>query len=245
VLKYTTERMSNPAYKKRRIMPKAGYGTISAAAMASNVNKKVAVLQKQVRRIQRAEELKSLDTTLSFNFDATGEIPATGQLCLIPQGSADAERIGRNALVKSLQIRANVGFVPGAAATASSTAHMFIVLDRQTNQAACTVLDIFSATNVGIGMRDRANDKRFKILKHWYHTFTPTAGVSGAYNNVQYAMEIYLGKLNIPMSFTGATGAIGEITTNNIFLVAGTEGASDDTISLSGIARVTFTDGAS
>jgi len=32
------------------------------------------------------QELKVFDTALAFNFDATGEIPATGQLCFIQTG---------------------------------------------------------------------------------------------------------------------------------------------------------------
>lgn len=235
---------SKPAYKKRRITPKAGYGTISAGAMASSVNKKVAVLQKQVRGLQRSEELKSLDTALAFNVDATGEIPATGQLCLIPQGAADGQRIGRKVSVKSFQIRASVGFVPAAAATASSTAHIFVIQDRQCNGAAAAVLDVFSSTNLAIAMRDRVNDSRFRILHHWYHTFTPSAGVTTAYNNDQCAWQHYQ-KVNFPLEFSGAAGAIGEIATNNIFLMASTEGASDDAIQVAGIARVTFTDGGS
>jgi len=39
-------------------------------------------------------ELKNLDTALSFSFDTTGEIPATGQLALVAQGDTENNREG-------------------------------------------------------------------------------------------------------------------------------------------------------
>jgi len=234
-----------PVYKKRRIAPMA-VATVSEAALASTYNKPAS--QAQVRRLQREvsalkkdAETKIFDTALSFNFDATGEVPATGQLCLIPQGSTDATRNGRKCVIKSIQIRGAAGMVPAAAVTSSSTAHLYIIWDRQCNGAAAAVLDVFSSTNLAYAFRDAATWNRFTILKHWKHTFTPTAGVSGAYNNVQCAVEIYR-KVNIPLEFTSTTGAITEINSNNIFLMAGTEGASDDTIQFAGACRLTFRD---
>jgi len=54
---------------------------------------------------------------LAFNFDATGEIPATGQLCFIQTGDTLNNRDGAVVEVKSLQIRGTITFTPAAAAT--------------------------------------------------------------------------------------------------------------------------------
>jgi len=237
----TTMSAAKPAYKKRRITPKPGYGTISAGAMASPFNKKLVALERKVARIERNTELKNLLTALSFNVDATGEIPATGQVCLVPQGAGDGQRIGRKCTIKSCQMRCSVGMVPAAAATASSTAHIYVIWDKQCNGAAAAVLDCWTSTNLATCMRDLANSSRFVVLYHWSHTFSPAAGVTTAYNNEQCALSWYK-KVNIPLEFDSTAGAITEIQKNNICIMAGTDGASDDTIQVSGNFRICFTD---
>ena len=49
-------------------------------------SKRVKTSKKTWRKKSSGEELKFFDTALSFTCDATGEVPATGQLALIPQG---------------------------------------------------------------------------------------------------------------------------------------------------------------
>lgn len=238
--------MSSRVYKKRRITP-SPVGTISEMAMSSPYLKKpalevkVARLQKQVSQMAKDRETKSFDTALSFTFDGTAEVPATGQLCLVPQGATAQQRIGEKIVVKSVQIRASIGLVPSTSATSSSTAMMYLIQDKQANGAAASVTDIFTGTNLCEAMRDITTYRRFNVLAQWYHTFTPQAGVSTAYNNQQYHLELYK-KVNIPIIFDSTTGAITELTGNNIFLVAGTDTASDDLITLSGRCRITFAD---
>lgn len=238
--------MDSRVAKKRRITP-SPTGTISSSALASPYLKQAAMvtqvrrLQREVRSMKRDQEIKSFDTTLSFNFDTTGEIPASGQLCLVPQGTTSQTRIGEKIVVKSVQIRASIGLVPSAATVASSTACLYLIWDKQANGAAAGVTDIFTGTNVAEAMKNITNLNRFKILAMWYHTFSPKAGAQGAYNNDQYHLELYK-KVNIPMIYNSTTGAITEITGNNIFLVAGTDAATDDTIVCSGRARIVFTE---
>lgn len=203
---------------------------------------KIAKLQKQVNSMIKDREIKSFDTALAFNIDGTGEIPATGQLCLIPQGATAETRNGAKCVIKSIQIRASIGMVPAAAGTASSTAHMFIVQDRMCPAAAATVAQVFTSTNLALALRNITNYSRFTILKHWWKTFTPTSGATGNYNNEQYAFEFYK-KVNIPLEFNATAGAVTELTRNNIFIIAGTDGASDDIMSVAGTCRVCFDDG--
>lgn len=211
--------------------------------------KEVFVKPKPYRRRSSAlePELKFFDTAVSFTADATNEIPATGQLSLIPQGDTQSNREGRKAVVKSIQCSGLVNFTPGAGATASDILTMWIVQDTQCNGAAATVADdnsgIFIGTgaNASVAVRCLANSDRFRILKKWTIPLVASAGVTTAYNNVSKPVEMYK-KCNIPIEYDASvtTGALTSIRSNNIFLVAGTAGGSDDTITCSMTARLRF-----
>lgn len=187
-------------------------------------------------------ELKFFDTSNSFAFDATGEVPATGQLVLIPQGTTESERIGRKCVIKSIMMRGFCNFAPGAGATALTNCYMYVVLDKQCNGAAATVTDVFTGNNLAVAMHNLSNSQRFVILKKMRFTFNAMAGVSTAYNSMVKAFEFYK-RCNIPLEFSSTTGAITEIRSNNIFLLAGSDGNSDDTVTLAATTRVRFSDG--
>jgi len=54
--------------------------------------------------------------------------------------------------------------------------------------------------------------------------------------NIEYFM-----RLNIPLKYSGSTGAITELKTNNIFIMASAF-ASDDLVSVSGTTRLRYSD---
>lgn len=187
----------------------------------------------------KSPELKFFDTDLDFAFDTTGEVPATGQLVLIPQGDTESTRDGRQCTIKSVQIRGTVSFVPAAAATAATVAYMYLVLDKQCNGGAAAITDVFTTNNMTRNHVNLANSDRFRILKKWVMTFNSPAGVTTAYNNVIKPIEFYK-SCNVPLNFSSTTGAITEIRSNNIFLCAGAIG-SDDAVGMAGNCRVRFT----
>lgn len=238
-------------YKKRRITPRAGYGTISAAAMASTFNKpatkgEVAVLKRQVavlKRNARTTELKHEDSAVSFAFDATGEVPATGQWtqgCI--QGTGDTERIGNKITVKGVQFRGSVLYSPAAAVNTATIVYMFIVWDKQCNGAAAAALDVFTSANFALALRNTDNLRRFQIL--WQQaiplqpTLTNAANLAGP---VTVPISFYK-KVNIPVTYDASAGAITDLTSNNIFLMAGSDGNSDDVVTCAGTGRLWFTD---
>jgi len=51
----------------------------------------------------RGAELKFFDTATSFSIDTSPEVPATGQLVLIPQGVTESTRVGRKCVIRSIQ----------------------------------------------------------------------------------------------------------------------------------------------
>lgn len=191
----------------------------------------------------RNAELKFFDTTLSFNIDQTGEVPATGQLVLIPQGVTESTRVGRKCVIKSIYIKATMSFAPGAGTTTAGTGCMVLVQDTQCNGAAAAVTDVYTGTNIPVAMHNLSNSQRFKVLKVFKYSFNPQAGVSTAWANITRNFSYYK-KCNIPLEFSSTTGAITEIRSNNLFLIAGTEfAAMDDLIGVSGTCRVRFSDG--
>lgn len=188
------------------------------------------------------KELKFFDTSLSFNVDATGEVPATGQLTLIPQGDTESTRDGRMAYVKSIHIKGIARLEPGASANAATVASVIVVLDTQCNGAAAAATDVYSTTNFPVSaFRNLANSARFKILKTFKMTFNSQAGVTTAYNQLTRTFEWY-SKCNYPINYSSTAGAITEIRSNNIFLLAGTDGATDDLVVVGGNCRLRFFD---
>lgn len=183
-------------------------------------------------------ELKFFDTSLSFNFDVTGEVPATGQLALIPQGDTESTRDGRLAVIKSIQIRGAFVFTPGAAGTAATSTFLYLVLDTQANGGAAAVSDVFTSADMWSNMLNLNNSGRFRILKKWVHTFNPPAGATTAYNVQVKQLEFYK-RCNIKMDWSSTTRAITEIRSNNIFLLAGAVN-SDDLVQFSGTCRLRF-----
>jgi len=199
-------------------------------------------------RFGRGGELKFLDTALSFTFDATLEVPATGQLNLIPQGDTQSQRIGRKVIIKSISLKGNMVSVPAAAAVAASTAYMWLVMDTQANGAAATAADantgVFTTNDAATAQLTLANSSRFRVIKKWAWDFNAPAGVTTAYNRVSKHFNFYK-KCSIPIEFDAAatTGAITTIRSNNLFLVAGIGGSlSDDEVQMTGSCRIRYED---
>lgn len=187
-------------------------------------------------------ELKAFDTSVSFNFDTTGEIPATGQLSLVQTGDDFTNRDGAVIQTKSLQLRGNASFVPGASATAATCCFLYIVLDRQANGAAPAVTDVLTSSTLSLALGNVPNQYRFKILKRIVLTFNSTAGVTTAYNTQNIHVDEYIKFYQlIEMRYKASAGAVTDLTSNNIFLIAGSDGGSDDLVSFNGTARLRFT----
>lgn len=183
-------------------------------------------------------ELKFFDTALGFTFDRTAEVPASGQLTLIPQGDTESTRDGRLAYIQSVQLRGNLTYVPAAGATAATQVTMYLVLDRQANGAAAAVTDVFTSVAVETQLINLNNSGRFRVLKRWDWSFASPAGVTTAYNNIVVPFNHYE-RMNLKVDWSGATGAITELRSNNLFLVAGSA-FDDDTVTFTGVARLRF-----
>jgi len=199
-----------------------------------------AALKGRKSALLRYEEKKYFDTTLAFSFDTTGEVPATGQLALIPQGDTASTRDGRQCIVESIQVKGLAFFTPGAAANTSvETSYLYLVQDRQANGAAAAITDVFTGNNMVTNMVNLDNSKRFRILKKWVMVWNPMAGVVGTLPYQVQEFE-WFGACNIPLDFSGANGTIDELKSNNIFLCAGGANFVDDGVTVTGKCRLRF-----
>lgn len=206
--------------------------------------KKVAKLAK---RCKETDELKFFDTALSFNVDTTMEIPASGQLALIPQNDTQSGRDGRKAVVDSIFIKFQTTNTSATSLVSNTLSYIWVIQDRQANGAAATVSNadtgIFTTASAPTSQLVLANADRFKILKKFYcYNLRDGSAHSANTGTITIAYyEAYI-KCNIPIEYdaSAATGALTTIRSNNIFLVAGSDQVSDDTMQIDGSCRLRF-----
>jgi len=196
------------------------------------------------------QEVKFFDTAVSFNADSTAEVPATGQWALIPQGDTQSTRDGRLARIKSIQFRGQIEGTNGAGSVARvrGAIYIWVILDRQANGAAAAVTDVFTGTAAQNMLLNLNNSKRFKIL----HKEVVAPQTWGFYDSTVVTegtfavpLEFYIPNVNILMDWDSTTGAITEIKSNNIFIIAGVSQVAngttlDDEYLVSGNARLRF-----
>jgi len=189
-------------------------------------------------------EKKFWDVVHSYTIDTTTEIPATGQLSLVPQGNTESSCVGRKYTVESIQGKWQLRLTPAASATVGGVYAIYLIQDTQCNGAAATAADVFTnGASCVEGMRNLTNSMRFKILKKWSGVLSPAAGVSGNYNHAYRYIDFYK-KCKIPIEFSGTGGALADNRSNNLFIMAGTGsgGTFDDLVTVTGVTRLRFSD---
>jgi len=189
-------------------------------------------------------ELKFFDTALAFTFDATPEVPATGQLNIIPQGATENTRVGRSCTIKSIRIAGVVRSSSGSP-TPPDCVGMWVVLDKQCNGAAATAAAVCAGggtDSMVIANKNLENDQRFVILKKFVFEMNPSYGDTSTYGIISKAFDWYH-KCNYTIDFdsSASTGAIGTIRSNNIFLLTSATN-TDDIYQMIGTVRVRFSD---
>ncbi len=170
-------------------------------------------------------ELKFFDTTATFaTVAAAGEINAS--LNLVPQGVTESDRIGRKMTIKRLDITGDIimGPLAGSATGSFDRVRVIVYLDKQANGATAAVTDILETADI-LSYRNLANSGRFVVLSDKIQNMVLTAGggdVGGADSNFPAVIKTYkMGKsCNIPVEFSATTGAITEVRSNNIGMLA-------------------------
>lgn len=194
-------------------------------------------------------ELKFFDTKKNFVAVAeTGTILSLS-LNLIPQGVTESERVGRKCTIKKIDIRGT--FFANKVTDSSNTKNgirIIVYVDQQANGATAAVADILediTATNGYTSFYNLANQGRFRVLYDKARTIRASAVAQTAAGTFSTYLEQYDWRFaktcNIPVEFSGVTGAIGEIRSNNIGVLA-ICGDSDGPPDVQYTARVRFSD---
>ena len=170
-------------------------------------------------------------------------VPVAGSISdrslnLIPQGVTESSRVGRKCTAKALSMTFTA-VLPSVVtdALASDTYRIIIYKDKQTNGATAAVLDILEAAQFN-SYRNLANSGRFVTLYDQTKVLVSPATDAGQNSQSETTWSINL-RLSCPLEFSGVTGAIGEIRSNNLgVLVVGRKG----TVQVGYTWRVRFSD---
>ncbi len=172
-------------------------------------------------------ELKFFDVDLDDATIATGTT-VTDSINKIAQGVTEITRVGRKCTIRQINWRFNI-LLPtqtGASST-TDTVRVMMYIDKQANGAAASGTDILESADYQ-SFNNLSNKNRFRTLMD--RTFTlKTSGFAGdgtANDSSEDSIDdTFFKKVNIPIEFNAAAGAITEITSNNIgVLIASKDG---------------------
>ncbi len=178
-------------------------------------------------RTRRTREVKFRDYPIPL-ITVTGsgvELLETGLTSLqsIKEGTGQSDRIGRKIILKSIGIRLDFELNAGITSdSAHDVIRVVLVLDRQANGAAANFSDIFNTTDHN-SFRDLDNPTRFTVIWDKVFSLNARTAVGNGTNNIwaDLVRNIrYYKRFNIPVIFSGTTGAITEIKQNNLMLWA-------------------------
>lgn len=161
----------------------------------------------------------------NFDYDVTpvpngGIVRAT--INIIAQGTAEDERIGRKCTIRSIQWRyayyldtiANV-VLPKS----GDLLRLIVFVDKQCNGVAATVTQLLETADI-FANKSLVNQGRFTILLDRLHSInylTLTENTDDLYSQSKVMEQATWYKAcNVPIEFSGVTGAIAEIRSNNI-----------------------------
>ncbi len=166
-------------------------------------------------------ELKFHDVDLDDStISTTGTV--TASINLIPQGVTEITRVGRKCTLRSIMWRYDVSLAEVDAqptAVSGDIVRMILFIDKQANGATATVLDILKSTDYQ-SFNNLNNSGRFRTLMDKsialnYLTLGSDGG--GVVSSAEIIRQgTFFKKINLPVEFSAATGAITEIRSNNI-----------------------------
>lgn len=173
-------------------------------------------------------EAKWIDLNVGPAVLTPGYGTAVTGLANIAQGAGASQRIGRSVLVKSIDVKINLkAFWQPSGANVSVQAISYrvdLLLDKQTNGAYPVNTDIYDSAIATVDACNRFdnlyNSDRFVRLKRWEGDINPSGFSTGVGSVLSVDRDLKCSKkLNVRMEFSGATGAIAEIRSNNLLLV--------------------------
>ncbi len=175
-----------------------------------------------------------------------GIILTSGTLNNIDQGIDEHQRIGRKVVIKSIGWRGTLKLAAFAGATmqAPITVRLMLVLDRQCNKALPTVAGVLETADYQ-SFNNLANKNRYHVISDQVFDMNPVCGGGNGTANdtsgVDQSFTVFK-RTDIPIEFSGASGAIGTTNSNNLFVLI-IDSVSASSLTLDSKMRLRFADG--
>ncbi len=169
----------------------------------------------------RQAELKFHDLDIDDAVIAINGSIAEDSCNSIAQGVTESTRIGRKCTVRQINWRFKIELAEvdgGTDPQNNETIRVILYLDKQANGAAATVTAILESDDFQ-SFNNLANKSRFRTLMDRTYDFNTPAGAGNGttsdWASTSMNDSLYK-KVNIPLEFSSTTGAITEMTSNNI-----------------------------
>lgn len=167
-------------------------------------------------------ELKFHDVTVSDSTMAANGQIVNSSVNLIPQGTAQDQRVGRQITIRQISWRFTLSMpeIDSAASAADSdNIRVILYLDKQCNGAAPAITDIL-ATDHYLSFNNLANKSRFRTLMDRTYDLHYSAGAGNGTTSDWAGFGVrddFFKKVNIPIQIAGTgTPTIANIQSNNI-----------------------------
>lgn len=200
--------------------------------------------KKKIQRPLKTSEIKNFDVTLATTAITTAGIIVDSTLNLVRLGTDDNNRVGRKISIISIHLRGSL-HMPSQTVLSSMNAlyRVILYLDTQCNGATAAVADIL-ATADEKSFLNLDNTDRFIILKDWFfklgtETNTVLAGPVYASTLMQKVLT-FNKKCDFSIKFDADAGAITDITSNNIGIMAIASTANNAFLDMT--SRIRFSD---
>lgn len=170
-------------------------------------------------------------------FVSNGPNASTQTIVDIAQNTTESGRIGRKCTITNVHLRMNFEFIVASstnsmaqARNAHETVRIIIYWDKQCNGVPATASDLLEGTTpVYNNYRNLANVKRFVFLHDKIYAWNASAMAAGGDTVTpseriikDYQINISL-KMFIPIEYSGTSGNISEIRSNNVGILVWTK----------------------
>ncbi len=167
-------------------------------------------------------ELKFHDLDINDSAIAIGVTVAEDSVVTIAQGVGESQRIGRKCTVRKIGWRFTIAqnsSADQADPPKGDVVRILLYLDKQTNGATATSTDILESADYQ-SFNNLSNKSRFRTLMDRTYTIGYNLAQTDGTNTGAYPETLieddFFKNVNIPLEYTAGTGAITELTTNNI-----------------------------
>lgn len=168
------------------------------------------------------QELKFYDDVCTDGAIATAGTVQCATILEIPAGTGPSQRLGRRIFLRSLDVKFNI-LLNNDSPGGRDEVRIIIFHDKQCNGAAAVpgdILDLAGATHKWLAFRNLEHTKRFNILCDKRISMVAQAGAyDGANQRWGGATKHFSKHINLhgmPIDYEDVTGAITELTSNNI-----------------------------